>query len=324
MKNSKEIWVIIETRQGIPAKHTSELFTPARDIAEKIGGSVAAVVLGSDNAQAETLAVQLGADRVISAEHPSLEFYSAAAYTDVLHGLAKKYGPEAIMISANRNGRDFASMLAARLKTGITANTTAVDVDTETGIISWMMPAPGGIMATILCRKTLPQMGTICPGVFKAPELDPTRTAPVIHEEVTPVQGSVEVMERSIDDKTGEVSIADAEIVVSGGRGMGSAENFELVHKLAEALGGVVGASRAAVDLEWADESRLVGQTGKVIHPKLYIACGISGALQHMVGVKADMLVAINSDPEAAIFDYADIGIIGDAVKIIPEIIEQL
>lgn len=324
MKNSKEIWVVIETRQGIPAKHTPELFTPARDIAEKLGGSVAAVVLGADNAQAEKLAMQLGADRVISAQHPALEFYSASAYTDVLHKLAKKYEPEAIMISANRNGRDFASMLAARLKTGITANTTAVDVEPDTGIISWMMPAPGGIMATILCRKTLPQMGTICPGVFKIPETDASRTAPVIREEVEPAQGTAQVVDRTVADKTGEVSIADADIVVSGGRGMGNAENFELVHRLAEAIGGVVGASRAAVDLEWADESRLVGQTGKVIHPKLYIACGISGALQHMVGVKADMIVAINSDPEAAIFDYADIGIIGDAVKLIPELIEQL
>lgn len=324
MKNNKEIWVIIETQRGIPAKHTSELFTPARDIANKIGGSVAAVVLGNDNAQTEKLAIQLGADRVISVQESALEFYSASAYTDVLHKLAKKYEPQAIMISANRNGRDFASMLAARLKTGITANTTAVDVDTDTGIISWMMPAPGGIMATILCRKTLPQMGTICPGVFKAPELDRERTAPVIREEVEAAQGAVQAIERTYSDKTGDADIADADIVVAGGRGMGSAENFELVHRLAQAIGGVVGASRAAVDLEWADERQLVGQTGKVIHPKLYIACGISGALQHMVGVKADTIVAINSDPDAAIFDYADICVVGDAVKIIPEIIAKL
>lgn len=324
MKNNKEIWVIIETRQGIPAKHTSELFTPARDIADKIDGSVTAVILGSDTRSAEAAAMSFGADKIISVESPSLEYYSAAVYTANLFELVRKYSPEAIMISANRNGKDFASMLAARLKTGITANTTAVDVDTETGIISWMMPAPGGIMATILCRKTLPQMGTICPGVFKTPEPNTDLIAPIVREAAVAVNDSVEIISLNCPENEGALNIANADIVVSGGRGMGSAENFELVRKLAEALGGAVGASRAAVDLEWADESCLVGQTGKVIHPKLYIACGISGALQHMVGVKADTLVAINSDPDAAIFDYADICMVGDAVKLIPEIIAKL
>lgn len=325
MDKNREIWVVIETEQGFPCGSSLELFTPARALCAKTGGSVTAVVLASDTAAATRAAAELGANRVIAAADPGFAFYNASDYTDALYQLVKKYGPDAVMISAGRNGRDFAPRLAARLKTGITANTTALDVDSETGLISWMMPAPGGIMATILCRKTRPQMGTICPGVFKKPEAEVGRQIPVIREKVAPAHDSaVEVLSRFIPETGGEKNIADAEIIVAGGRGMGSEENFGLVRQLAEALGGAVGASRAVVDLEWADESCMVGQTGKVVHPKLYIACGVSGALQHVVGVGADFVVAINSDPEAPIFEIADVGIVGDVVKILPALVEAI
>ena len=180
-------------------------------------------------------------------------------------------------------------------------------------------------MATILCRKTRPQMGTVCPGVFKKPEAEPGRQVPVVAETVAlTADAAVQLVSRFVPEESGESSITDAEIIVAGGRGMGSEENFGLVRQLAEALGGAVGASRAAVDLEWADEKCMVGQTGKVVHPKLYIACGISGALQHLVGVGADFVVAINSDPEAPIFEIADIGIVGDVTKVLPALTEQV
>lgn len=325
MEQNREIWVVIETDQGVPVKTSRELFTPARELSAKTGGSVTAVILASEAALAVDVAANLGADRIIAATAPGLAQYSAAAYTDALYQLVEKYKPDAVMISANRDGKDFAPRLAARLKTGTTANTTALDVDAETGLISWMMPAPGGIMATILCKKTRPQMGTICPGVFKQPEPVEGREVPVIEEVLEPAfDETVKVLDRSIPEGTGISNIEDAEIIVAGGRGMGSKENFDLVRQLAEALGGTVGASRAAVDLEWADESCLVGQTGKVVHPKLYIACGISGALQHVVGIGADCVVAINNDPEAAIFSIADISVVGDVEKIIPALIAKI
>ncbi|MBO5556292.1 MAG: electron transfer flavoprotein subunit alpha/FixB family protein [Oscillospiraceae bacterium] len=325
MEKNREIWVVIETTQGQPCSTSLELFTPARELAQKTGGSVTAVVLAADASAMAQTAAELGADRVITAADPALAEYSAFTYTAALYQLVKKYEPDAVMISASRNGKDFAPRLAARLKTGITANTTALDADPETGLISWMMPAPGGIMATILCRKTRPQMGTVCPGVFKKPQAEPGRQVPVVAETVTLATDVLaQRVSRFVPEESGEVNIADAEIIVAGGRGMGSEENFGLVRQLADALGGVVGASRAAVDLEWADESCMVGQTGKVVHPKLYIACGISGALQHLVGVGADFVVAINSDPEAPIFEIADIGIVGDVTKVLPALTEQV
>lgn len=325
MRNDREIWVILETEQGVPCETSLELFTPARQLAAKTDGSVTAVVLASEPDAAVKAASELGADRVIVAADAGFAFYSASTYTAALYELAKKYSPDAVMISASRNGKDFAPRLAARLKTGVTANTTALDADPETGIISWMMPAPGGIMATILCRKTRPQMGTVCPGVFKKPTAEPGRQVPVVREQVTVTPDTAaEVLRRYVPESSGGADITAAEIIVAGGRGMGSAENFQLVHELAAALGGAVGASRAAVDLEWAEESFLVGQTGKVVHPKLYIACGISGALQHVVGVGADCVVAINNDPEAAIFEIADIGIVGDVEKILPTLIAKV
>lgn len=324
MEKNREIWIVIETENGVPVSSSLELFAPARELCEKTGGTVTAVILGSETAEAAVLAGELGADRVITAAGPEYGCYSMEAYVSALHSLVKKYEPDAVMISANRSGRDFAPRLAARLKTGITANTVALDVDPESGLISWMMPAPGGIMATILCRKTRPQMGTVCPGVFRIPERIAGRTVPVVEESpVTALSGAIAFLSRTVAEAKG-AGIADAEIIVAGGRGMGSEENFALVRQLADALGGAVGASRAVVDLEWADESCLVGQTGKVVHPKLYIACGISGALQHVVGIKADCVVAINNDPEAPIFEISDYRIVGDVEKIIPAILSAL
>lgn len=319
MNNNREIWVFIETDNSKIVKSSLELFTPAKEIAMQTGGSVTAVILGGDIAKTAAELGHYGADRVIAV---SAGEYSAEKYTETMASLIEKYQPDALMFSATSNAKDFVSKLAARVKTGVTANCTQLSVDPESGLISWMMPAPGGIIATILCRKTRPQMGTICPGIFKKPIPDENRTAPIITEQVPSCEKDMvrrvahEIIKR-------EKSIEDAEIIVAGGFGVGK-EGFELLEKFANELGGVVAASRAAVDAGWISEERMVGQSGKVVHPKLYFAVGISGALQHVVGIDSDCIVAVNTDKNAPIFELADYGIIGSAEKVIPELIEEI
>ena len=317
--NKKEIWVYIETRSGEIVKSSLELFTPAREIAETIGGSVTAVILGSGITAAANTLGQYGAEKVIAVEAGE---YASDTYTDAMAALVEKYQPEALMLSATANAKDFASKLASRVKTGVTANCTQLSVDKNTGVISWMMTAPGGIIATILCEKTKPQMGTVCPGIFKCPTPDTSRVVPVITEtpelpcrhQLRHIANEIINLEKGIDE---------ADIVVAGGFGVGQ-EGFALLQQLADVLGGAVGASRAAVDAEWISADHMVGQSGKVVHPKLYIACGISGALQHVVGVDAECVVAINKDKNAPIFDIADYGIVGDFRAVVPALIEEI
>ena len=243
-------------------------------------------------------------------------------YTYGMTKLVGKYQPSILMIGATIIGRDFGPRLSCRLKTGLTADCTSLAVDTETGIMGWTRPAFGGnLMATIMCENTRPQMGTVRPGVFKKIAPDSTRTAEVIKESI-PVPADVirTTLIESIREAAAEmVKLEDAEIIVSGGRGLGKAENFSYIRDLADALGGAVGASRAAVDAGWIPHVHQVGQTGKTVAPKLYIACGISGAIQHQAGMSgSDCIVAINKDPDAPIFSIADYGIVGDLFQVLP------
>lgn len=319
MSNSRDIWVYIETDNGVVVNSSLELFTPALDMTAQTGGNVVAVILGSHIAQAAETLGAYGASKVIAAE---VGEYCPEAYTAALAQLIKRYEPDALMMSATANAKDFASKLACRIGTGVTANCTQLSVDAQSGLISWMMPAPGGIVATILCEKTRPQMGTVCPGIFKMPVSDQSRKAPVIFEELS-VQPSDQIRRLAKEIVKSEKSIEDADVIVAGGFGVGQ-EGFALLEKLADTVGGVVAASRAAVDAEWIGADRMVGQSGKVVHPKLYIAVGISGALQHTVGVVAECVVAINTDSKAPIFDIADYGIVGDYRKIVPALIGEI
>ena len=319
MANNRDIWVYIETDKGSIVNSSLELFTPALEMTAQTGGSVVAVVLGSGAAEAAKTLGAYCAARVIAVEAGE---YCPEAYTAAMAQLVKKYEPDALMLSATANARDFVSKLACRIRTGVTANCTQLSIDAETGVISWMMPAPGGIVATILCEKTRPQMGTVCPGIFKKPVPDESRTAPVIVEEVTALP-SDKIRRLAKEIVKPEKSIEDAEILVAGGFGVGQ-EGFALLEELADAVGGVVAASRAAVDAEWIAPDRMVGQSGKVVHPKLYIAVGISGALQHVVGVGAECVVAINTDANAPIFDIADYGIVGNYKTVVPALIEEI
>ena len=319
---TKDLWVFIETKEDGSAQNVGlELLNPGRMLADKQGGALVAVVIGNNVDESVKAASSHGADKVIVVEGEEYTQYTTDAYATALCTLVEKYGPTSMMIGATPHGRDLGPRVSCRLQTGLTADCTALDIDEESGNVAWTRPAFGGnLMATIICPDHRPQIGTVRPGVFK--KSDPTEgKAEVIREDihVAPDQIRTKLLE-SIKEAAGEmVDLEGAEIIVSGGRGVGGPEGFAPVKELADALGGVVGASRAAVDAGWIAHAHQVGQTGKTVGPKLYIACGISGAIQHVAGMSSsDCIVAINKDPDAPIFDIADYGLVGNLFEVLP------
>lgn len=320
---NKNLWVFIETDEtGSALSVGLELLSVGRRLADKQGGALVALVIGHNTDSAVTAAAEQGADEVIVVDGEAFAHYSTDAYAKAMCQLAEKYGPTTILIGATNNGRDLGPRVSCRLHTGLTADCTALDVDDETGNMAWTRPAFGGnLMATIICPDHRPQMGTVRPGVFKKSEPVSGRTCSVTREEVAvdPSEIRTEVLE-VIREAAGEiVDLENAEIIVSGGRGVGGPEGFAPLRELAQVLGATVGASRAAVDAGWIPHAHQVGQTGKTVGPKLYIACGISGAIQHLAGMSSsDVIVAINKDPDAPIFGVADYGVVGDLNVIVP------
>ena len=320
---TKDLWVFVETKADGSAKNVGlELLNPGRRLADRQGGALAAVIIGNHVDEAVKAAVAHDADKVIVVEGDEYENYSTDAYANAMYHLVEKYGPTTLMIGATPNGRDFGPRVSCRLKTGLTADCTSLDIDEESGDIAWTRPAFGGnLMATILCSNTRPQIGTVRPGVFKkAAPVEPH--AEILREDyhVAPEEIRTELI-RVIHDAAEEiVDLEGADIIVSGGRGVGGPEGFEThIKPLADALGATVGASRAAVDSGWISHAHQVGQTGKTVAPKLYIACGISGAIQHQAGMSgSDCIVAINKDPEAPIFEIAHYGIVGNLFEVLP------
>lgn len=320
---TKDLWVFIETKEDGSARNVGiELLNPGRRLADKQGGALVAVVIGSQTESAVAAANAHDADKIIVVDSPEYKNFTTDAYALAMYHLVEKYGPTTLMIGATPNGRDFGPRLSCRLKTGLTADCTSLDIDEDSGNVAWTRPAFGGnLMATILCSDTRPQIGTVRPGVFKkAAEVAPH--AEIIYEDfhVAPEQIRTELL-RVIQDTASEiVDLEGAEIIVSGGRGVGGPEGFEThIKPLAEALGATVGASRAAVDSGWISHAHQVGQTGKTVAPKLYIACGISGAIQHQAGMSgSDCIVAINKDPDAPIFQIAHYGIVGNLFDVLP------
>lgn len=323
----KGVWVFAEQRDGELQKISFELLGKGREIADKLGEELTAVLLGDKTDDMVKELVAFGADKVIVASHPLLAHFTTDAYTKVICDLANARKPEIIFVGASYLGRDLGPRVSARLATGLTADCTSLDIDTENNNLLMTRPAFGGnLMATIVCGDHRPQMATIRPGVFEKLSRDANRTCPV--EKVT-----VNLTQADIRTKTIEVvkvaavlaDIGEANIIVSGGRGVGNKENFALLQKLADSLDGVVGASRAAVENGWVDKSIQVGQTGKTVRPTVYIACGISGAIQHLAGMQdSDFIIAINKDATAPIMKAADIAIAGDFIKVIPEMIAQI
>ena len=325
---TKDLWVFVETNEDGTAKNVGlELLTPGKDMAAKQGGALVAVVIGSKVDEAVKAASEHGADKVIVVDGPEYASYTTDAYAIALCALVEKYGPTSMLIGATNNGRDLGPRVSCRLKTGLTADCTGLDIDPESGNVAWTRPAFGGnLMATILCPDHRPQIGTVRPGVFKKSEAGEAKAEIVkedIHVDAKDIRTQVLELIKEADGEN--VDLEGADIIVSGGRGVGGPEGFEPVKALADALGGVVGASRAAVDAGWIAHAHQVGQTGKTVGPKLYIACGISGAIQHVAGMSgSDCIVAINKDPEAPIFDIADYGVVGNLFEVLPVLTEEI
>ncbi len=328
VNKTKDFWVFVETNEDGTAKNVGiELLTPGRELADAQGGKLVAIVIGSNVDAAVEAAGKHGADQVIVVDGEEFKSYTTDAYTIALTTLIEKYGPLSMMIGATNNGRDLGPRVACRIGTGLTADCTALGIDEATGKVAWTRPAFGGnLMATILCPEHYPQIGTVRPGVFKKGE-ETENKAEVIKEEIHVAAEKIRTQILEIlNDMDGEkVDLENADIIVSGGRGVGGPEGFAPVRELAKVLGATVGASRAAVDSGWISHAHQVGQTGKTVAPKLYIACGISGAIQHQAGMSgSDCIVAINKDPDAPIFDIADYGIVGNLFEVLPILTEEI
>lgn len=324
---TKDMWVFIETNDDGTAKNVGlELLNPAKEMAHKQGGLPVAIVIGNQVDRAVDAAGTYGAQQIIVVEGPEYEHYSTDAYAYALTALIEKHGPASILIGATNNGRDLGPRVSCRLKTGLTADCTALGIDEESGNVAWTRPAFGGnLMATILCPDHRPQIGTVRPGVFKKAE--PAQfTGQIIREDIHISESEIRTKVIEVIHEVGEsVDLETAEIIVSGGRGVGGPEGFNTIRLLADALGATVGASRAAVDSGWITHAHQVGQTGKTVAPKLYIACGISGAIQHVAGMSgSDVVVAINKDPDAPIFDVADYGLVGNLFEILPVLAAEI
>ena len=325
---TKDLWVFVETNEDGTAKNVGiELLTPGKMMAGKQGGALVAVVIGSGVDEAVKAASEHGADKVIVVDGPEYAHYTTDAYAIALCTLVEKYGPTSMLIGATNNGRDLGPRVSCRLKTGLTADCTGLDIDEESGNVAWTRPAFGGnLMATILCTDHRPQLGTVRPGVFKKSDAVAAAAEIIkedIHVDAKDIRTQVLELIKEADGEN--VDLEGAEIIVSGGRGVGGPEGFEPVKALADVLGATVGASRAAVDAGWIAHAHQVGQTGKTVGPKLYIACGISGAIQHVAGMSgSDCIVAINKDPEAPIFDIADYGVVGNLFEVLPVLTEEI
>jgi electron transfer flavoprotein alpha subunit len=322
----KGVWVWVEQFNGEAGTISWEMMGQGRRIADTLGVQLTACVLGENAQHIADEAITYGADRVFLVDDPTLKAYRTVPYATQLSHLVRQYKPEIFLLGASSRGRDLAGAVATQVRTGLTADCTGLDIDPETRLLRQTRPAFGGnIMATIICPNYRPQMSTVRHRVFEMPAPDPARKGQIV--KVGPVLKEAQIASKVIDflKQEGGVNLADAKIIVSGGRGVKGPEGFEPIRKLAEVLGGAVGSSRAAVDAGWIPYAHQVGQTGRTVRPDLYIACGISGAIQHLAGMStAKVIVAINKDPEAPIFKVANYGIVGDLFQIVPALTEEL
>lgn len=319
------IWVIAEQREGRLHHVSLELLGKARELAAIRKCDVSAVVLGHDVTSISDELINGGADNIFYAEADFLDPYRTIPYERIISRLIKERKPEVVLFGATCMGRDLAPRLANILRTGLTADCTELDMQ-EDGTLLQTRPAFGGnIMATITTLNHRPQMATVRPGVMHAhPVKERTGKKTKIEASVDTADSKVEII-KVLKKNHQKVNLEKAEVIVSGGRGMLHPDNFKLLEKLAEVLDGEVGASRGAVELGWQSREHQVGQTGKTVRPRIYIACGISGAIQHLAGMdKSECIIAINNDPNAPIFKVADFALVGDAMRIIPEIISGL
>ncbi|MBC2579932.1 electron transfer flavoprotein subunit alpha/FixB family protein [Clostridium sp. DJ247] len=323
----KGVWVFAEQRDGQLQKVSLELLGKGRELADKLGVELTALLLGSDVDDIAKELVAYGADKVIYADSPLLKHFTTDGYTKVVCDIANQVKPEIILVGASFIGRDLGPRIAARLATGLTADCTSLDIDPENKNLLATRPAFGGnLMATIVCADHRPQMSTVRPGVFEKLAKNETREGEIqkVAAKITDTDIRTKVVE-VVKVAKDVLDIGEAKVLVAGGRGVGSKEGFNTLKELAEVLDGTVAGSRAAIENGWLEKDYQVGQTGKTVRPNLYVACGISGAIQHLAGMQdSDYIIAINKDAEAPIMKAADLALVGDYKKIVPELIAQI
>ena len=328
IKAYKDVWIFIEHESGKVSNVSFELLGEGRKLADALGCKLCGMLF-ADQENIDPFAKEAiahGAEKVYIMESPLFKQYRTDPYARAAVDLIRKYKPEAVLFGATTQGRDFAGTVATTLEAGLTADCTGLDIDPETKYLKQTRPAFGGnIMATILDYPNYrPQMSTVRPKVFPMPAKDDSRKGEIIRETLPMTEDQVRTKVLEFIKGTEAVNLVDAEIIISGGRGIGSGENFKVVRELAGVLAAAVGASRAAVDSGWIPYEHQVGQTGRTVRPRIYFACGISGSIQHQAGMKtSDIIVAINKDPEAPIFKIATYGIVGDLFTVIPLLTQE-
>lgn len=320
------VLIYAEQRRGEIHPVAYELLGKGRELADQLGEPLYAVIIGSGVRRgAEELAIR-GADKVFVYDHPALADFRDDPYSALLVELVQEEKPSIFLIGATAIGRSLGPKVAARLGTGLTADCTGLEIDPETRLLVQTRPAFGGnIMATIICPDRRPQMATVRYKVMPEAEPDPTRRGEIVKKPVDVARLPDRVKVLGFQPAADEVSIVDADIIVSGGKGLGDPKGFELIEELAHILGGAVGASRPTVDEGWIEYRHQVGLSGRTVRPKLYLACGISGAVQHLAGMKtSDVIISINKDPEAPILRVSSLGAVGDLYEVIPRLIEKI
>jgi len=326
LSDFKGVLVYAEHREGAVHPVAYELLGKGKELADQLGEGLYAVVIGSGlEGAAEELAIR-GADKVFVFDDPALEGFRDDPYSALLDQLVREEKPSIFLIGATAIGRSLGPKAAACLETGLTADCTGLDIDPETRLLLQTRPAYGGnIMATIICTETRPQMATVRYKVMIEAEVDPSRKGEIVKKPVdmTKIPDRIKILD--FQPAPEQVSIVDADIVVSGGKGLGEPKGFEVIEDLARALGGAVGASRPTVDEGWMEYRHQVGLSGRTVRPKLYMACGISGAVQHLAGMKtSDVIISINKDPDAPILGISTLGAVGDLYEVIPRLIEKI
>jgi len=326
ISNYKGVWVFIEHRNGVIRQVSRELLGIGSELVKHLKVELSGVLVGSGIEGNAREVIEYGADRVYVVDDERLLQYRSYSYARAVSSLVKQYKPEVLLIGATLLGRELASCIATEVKAGLTADCTGLGIDKKSGVLAAERPTFGGnIMATILCPVYRPQMATARPGVFAPLERDSGRKGEVIREDMDgDIIDHVEVLE-FIPEKGEEVDLEGVDVVISGGMGLGSRDKFRMLEELADLVDGEIGASRLAVESGWISKSHQVGQTGKTVRPTLYIACGISGAVQHLVGMHtSDQIVSINSDPDAPIFDTSNYGIVGNLNEVVPALTKAL
>ncbi|OSB14699.1 electron transfer flavoprotein subunit alpha [Clostridium sporogenes] len=327
LSDFKGIWIFAEQREGKLQKVALELIGQGKELSKKLGVELTAVLLGYDIDDIPRQLISYGADKVLYVNNPLLKNYNTDGYTKVIYDLIQERKPEILLVGATYIGRDLAPRISSRLGTGLTADCTGLDIDNNTRNLLMTRPAFGGnLMATIICDSNRPQMSTVRPGVFQKLEKDANRDGSIENIKVNLKESDIKIKIKEIVKLAKEIEdISEAKILVSGGRGLGSPEGFKLLRELADLMGGAISGSRAVVDSGWIDKAYQVGQTGKTVRPNLYIACGISGAIQHLAGMQdSNYIIAINKDESAPIMQVADLSIVGDYKKILPSMIDEI